>query len=333
MLSREAVPLALALYVCTLGQSLSRALELRSSAPFNDSIDPNHFDTDDWIDDILQIERDDHRMGRVAHPTPTRPQPNDSWCPRSRYIRPSREDIIAKRDRCSDTHVVWHKDEHICHNPFGQHLRNKQNETFFYLEIPKAGSCTFRQMTLDITVSYQPLVPMNEADVKFKAFAFVRHPTMRFVSAYGTVLYHLTERQRDVDNVDQPLLFMKQMEEPRRFNTFVRLFVKEGTGILKWYHYAGVPCLLEHFLSQTWFLNFWPGPIEIYDVDHFAEGVRHINSYMKLNLTVPEKPLNQHSGSHLVDRDLLLSQRDSIELLNEYFKDDLARFGYKPLTV
>lgn len=325
-------PLALALYVCTLSQTMSMVLEAPSRKPADITLDPNDPDSDDWIDGIIEFDTD-RALGRIKVNSTLDVHSNDSWCARSHYIVPSQEDIVAKRKNCSDTHILWHDEGFLCANPFGQHLRNKQNETFFYLEIPKTGSSTVRQMVMDHIVDPQPVVPMSELDVTYKAFAFVRHPVMRFVSAYGTILNHVMDQyKRKRPTLSQPLEFLWHMDEPNRFNKFVKLFVKHGDEILKWYNSGTVPCLMQHVLSQTWFLNFWPGPIELYDVDHFDEAVQKLDGYMKLNLTVPPS-VNVREGKDLVDREMLMRQHDSIQMLNAYFEQDIRRFGYKPLVV
>ena len=108
---------------------------------------------------------------------------------------------------------------------------------------------------------------------------------------------------------------------------FVDLFVKHGAGILELYHCEKLRCTMHHVMSQTWFLNFWPGPTKLYHVETMVHNVATVSAHTKLNLTLPHA--NTDDGHE--DKTLLMKQQDSLAKLHLYFQKDMDRYDYHPL--
>merc|ERR1711879_305612 len=56
------------------------------------------------------------------------------------------------------------------------------------------------------------------------------------------------------------------MTDPARFIAFVDLYIKHGTHLIELYNCPGKtrfpnPCVMAHAMSQTWYINLWPGEI------------------------------------------------------------------------
>lgn len=334
--------LALALYLCSSGHTLSAALKSRKRVYLpRPALVASDGESDDWFEDISKFDAAilgvEHAARSGGPKTPPK-SARSAWCARSRHIVPSPEDLLARRKKCSNKHVLRRREFNKCGNGYGRYIRNAKDDVLFYVEIPKTGSSSVKSMIKEHLDTTGLRIPRGESDVGgTRAFAFVRHPVTRFVSGYGTII----NRTQDQGDLGPHLRFLQNMTEPQRFNKFVELFVKHGTRILQWYTgptrsskstsswAPGNNCVFHHVMSQTWFLNFWPGPVQLYDVDNFADEVRKLGAFAGLNLTLPQ--VNQHEGSHLVDRDVIMQQNRSLQLLHEYFRTEMSQFGYKSL--
>lgn len=282
----------------------------------------------------------DREAGAVAA---AKRQRDSKWCPRSPFIEPSPEDLLFQSESCSDQHVIGKQElnENPCPNVYGRWFNNSENKKFFYVEIPKAASSTVKLM-LDGSQSGAEssswfdttFTPFRNTDAEnIPAFAFIRHPIPRFISGYGTIVNRMHAKTQK-DCVDPELHFLFDTPEPQRFNMFVDLFVKHGAGILKLYHCAELdptkkvsPCVMHHVMSQTWFLNLWPGPVDVYHVETMAADMATISQNTKITFRVPPI-LNRNEGN--LNRGLIMAQHDSLAKLHLYFKKDMERFGYQP---
>jgi len=275
-------------------------------------------DTEDWFEDISAFDLNQHiGMQSYRH---TSNDYNLTWCARSSFIMPSQEDFLRQRTACSNTHLLRHIefDGCNCNNPYGRFIQGPRHK-FFYIEIPKTGSSSVKIMIDRYGADHA--IPLNEADIgSTKAFAFIRHPITRFLSGYGTVI-------RRLKSIDPVLKSVLNMPEPQRFNEFVDLFVKQGEKMVPLYCSPRTGCILQHVMSQTWFLNFWPGPIDLYRVEGFVDEVTRLAEFTQLDLSLPHANSNE-GHTH---KNLLMEQIASMQKLHSYFKADMTRFGYQPL--
>jgi len=240
---------------------------------------------------------------------------------------PSQEDIVRQRTACSNTHLLRHIefDGCNCDNPYGRFIEGPRH-TFFYIEIPKTGSSSVKIMIDRYGADHA--IPRNEADIgSTKAFAFIRHPITRFLSGYGTIMRRLkVTLNMGSTSIDPVLKSVLYMPEPQRFNEFVDLFVKQGEKVVLLYRSPGY-CIMQHVMSQTWFLNFWPGPVDLYRVEGFVDEVKRLAEFTQLDLSLPHA--NSNEGNP--DKMLFMEQIASMQKLHSYFKADMTRFGYPPL--
>jgi hypothetical protein len=276
-------------------------------------------DTEDWFEDISAFDLKQHAGMQLKDRTS-----NDYNCARSSFLMSSQEDVLSQRTACSNTHLLRHIefDGNKCDNPYGRFIQ-APGHNFFYVEIPKTGSSSVKSMLNRYLTDHA--IPFNETDIgSIKAFAFIRHPITRFLSGYGTVMKRLKMGTTCIDPV---LKFVLDMPEPQRFNEFVDLFVKQGEKVIPLYHCSGLPCVMQHVMSQTWFLNFWPGPTDLYRVEGLVDEVKRLAELTQLDLSLPQK--NSNEGH--IDQKLFMEQNASMQKLHSYFKEDLIRFGYQPL--
>lgn len=252
---------------------------------------------------------------------------NPAWCNRSRYILPSLEDRMDKKQStCSSAHVPRgvEYDEKF---PYGR-LVSLNGNLWFYVEIPKTGSSTVKKMISESIVPYNNATYTSEQDVAgIKAFMFTRHPITRFVSGYGTIM----NRACGKNGGPQEWKTLCQMDEPVRFSTFVRIFAERGTGILDMV--VGVDAkswVMFHVFSSTWFRNFWPGPINfIGQVETFADSLADFNKLTGMSFKLPHS--NRNEGG--INQTMLLQQTAAIQTLHGFFHDEIKSFGYAPLDL
>lgn len=238
-----------------------------------------------------------------------------------------------------------------------------------YVEIPKTGS-SFLKYHVDALVSECSLKNRQKARIisdrdwyglKSKndlqeelAFAFVRHPVKRFISAYGTVMNRL-ESSKNQQRLNSNFVFedlkMKDLrhmkvlkniwetEEPKRFDVFVEYYLEHGDGLLM-YDFSGRCPLMAHVLSQTWFMNLYPGDIlHIGKIEApaflhlFSEVIgfrsecisKHLANLTHLNRA-------EGVGRFVLPTEQYLQQnRVSIEKLNKLFAAELDLFDYPPV--
>merc|ERR1711879_349312 len=99
-----------------------------------------------------------------------------------------------------------------------------------------------------------------------RTFMVVRHPLDRFLSGYGTVITRMQQLNGRKPCVTDRLAAILNMSEPQRLSAYLELYLAEGE---RWCEQvtcrgrrAGHSCLPQHVLSQRWFRNLWPGPID-----------------------------------------------------------------------
>lgn len=159
----------------------------------------------------------------------------------------------------------------------------------------------------------------RETDVQnITAFTFLRHPVARFISGFDKAV-------NQVNNIKDPSVqAILSPRAPNRFDNFVKKYVQEGPKILE---KGGVA--LAQLMSQTFFLNLWPGRIKFVGrVEAFFDSIIQLEKVMGKNLTVP-----QHFtlGESDIDSDLLNdNHHETIQLLHDYFRNEIIRFGYSP---
>lgn len=260
-----------------------------------------------------------------------------NWCPRSKYIVPAPEHMIHRDTKCSDTHILTQRGEHgipcAYKDLYGRVVVGGDGETYYFLEIPKTASSTIKSLMNPLckygdkkTIGsgsgcgelHLPGVSTPEDVKSIKAFTFMRHPVVRFVSGYGTVVH------REKEWKDPELRKLLTLPEPERFIKFVDKYTKSGLEVLE---KGGV--VFTHLLSQTFFLDLWPGPIDFVGrTEMFQESVNKLSTFLHKNLTTP-KHLTNNEGS--LDKQLLMNASKSIQLVHDYFRIEMNRYGYKPL--
>lgn len=168
------------------------------------------------------------------------------------------------------------------------------------------------------------------------SFAMVRHPVARFISAYGTIMHR-------IGGVVLPCMHpelrqLTVMEEPARFNAFVDMYIRNGTDLISSYSCGRErldQCVIGHAFSQTWFLNFWPGPItQLMHSETLEQDIKVLSEAMGKTLLVGHH--SEHEGtnkSHSYQtRNLILKQKGTIQKLHDYLRSEIVQFGYAPLS-
>merc|ERR1712066_345036 len=98
-----------------------------------------------------------------------------------------------------------------------------------FVEILKCASRTFHEML----APFPPQSLINNSLPRFQfeenvsgiyAFAMVRHPVTRFISAYGTIMDRIGGKS--LPCMREKLKLILLMKEPARFNAFVDLYIK-----------------------------------------------------------------------------------------------------------
>jgi len=281
-----------------------------------------------------------------------------NWhCDRSQHIQPSPEDVHMGLSTCPDKHVLGmnefspilggaHCQQQL--NKFGKFM-TVNGKKFMYVEILKCGSRTFEHMFDDADIQDMGVkahdakthrnVPRfrSEKDVAgIYSFAMVRHPVARFISAYGTIMHR-------IGGVVLPCMHpelrqVTAMEEPARFNAFVDMYIRNGTDMMSSYSCGKErldQCVIGHAFSQTWFLNFWPGPItQLMHSETLEKDIKLLSEAMGKTLVVGHH--NEHEGTSKSGsdqtRDLLLKQKETIQKLHDYLRSEIVQFGYSPLS-
>eukprot|EP00928_Gymnodinium_smaydae_P037688 TRINITY_DN2611_c1_g2_i2.p1 TRINITY_DN2611_c1_g2~~TRINITY_DN2611_c1_g2_i2.p1 ORF type:complete len:590 (+),score=81.62 TRINITY_DN2611_c1_g2_i2:71-1771(+) len=253
------------------------------------------------------------------------------WCYRSKYVTASQEDTLAKADGCPSNNIF--RGGSYCQ--YGKLLKTQAqfDDLYFYVEIPKTASSSTKNMVGDYVVRDPDHVTTWESDVAgIKAFTFLRHPVDRFISGYKTIMTDLIEGtclQYSSQSSDLKRILGK--EEPERFALFVDLFVERGQEITRLLiNQRKCPCLMYHILSQTWFLNLWPGPIHFVGrFESLEEDVGKLVEFMRINASMPAT-IKHASARFQRDLDKIQSERDALQKIHNYFAADMERFGYTP---
>lgn len=250
---------------------------------------------------------------------------------------PAPEHVINQDTRCSDTHILTSRGEHgipcAYSDLYGRVIQGGDGQTYYFVEIPKTASSTVKSLMNPLckegdkkTIGpgsgcgkFKQASLSTPEDVKnIKAFTFLRHPVMRFVSGYGTVVHRQKEWK------DPALRALLDLPEPERFNKFVQRYIRDGLEVLE---KGGV--VFTHLLSQTFFLDLWPGPLEFVGrVELFKESVAKLGQFIHSELRAPPH-LTKNEGS--LDKELILNASQSIQLVHNYFRLEMRRYGYQPL--
>ena len=120
------------------------------------------------------------------------------------------------------------------------------------------------------------------------AFAVVRHPVTRFVSAYGTVINRLVTRNGKcnclgANNRTHEMNVLLSKPEPERFNDFVVVYKERGIHMADFRDHCMF--VLNHVFSQTFYLNYFPGPIAyLGHAEDMEKTVEDIGKLMGVNL-------------------------------------------------
>lgn len=338
---------------CARALRTSRSLRASGeagSAAYDFAVDEN------YVEDFWELK--DNIVNTSSLGSIVRAKAPDNWhCDRSQHIHPSPEDVHMGLNTCPDKHVLGmnefssilggaHCQQQL--NKFGKYM-TVNGKKFMYVEILKCGSRTFESMFDDADIQDMGVkahdakshrnVPRfrSERDVAdIYSFAMVRHPVTRFISAYGTIMHR-------IGGVVLPCMHpelrqLTVMEEPGRFNAFVDMYIRNGTDMISSYSCGAErldQCVIGHAFSQTWFMNFWPGPItQLMHSETLEKDVTVLSEAMGKPLVIGHH--NEHEGTSRSDsdqtRNLLLSQKETIQKLHDYLRSEIVQFGYSPLS-
>mmetsp|Transcript_8557 Transcript_8557/g.12088 ORF Transcript_8557/g.12088 Transcript_8557/m.12088 type:complete len:375 (-) Transcript_8557:392-1516(-) len=273
-------------------------------------------------------------------------------CDRSSLVVISPEDAEQDRQSCLNM-------QH------GRCLRNIRDQNYGwtcncggkvlqYVDISKSGSSTAKRLMglcgkapgCHVSYGYKEMTEKTQENVT--AFAILRHPIERFISGYGTIMQRLQwyvrmcEKHRDIlwplDSGRLAQIF--RMEEPRRFRMFVDFFLDEGDNMIENFPFYYFDCgILPHVMSQTWFMNLYPGRIQyVGKIENATQDISWlIHKVVGVEINAATLVVNKNEGGHMqkfrrLGKDwktyLLTHERKSIELLNDFFSPELKAFGY-----
>lgn len=270
-------------------------------------------------------------------------------CNQSRFAVPSQEDRITGANNCSDNHTLAARDfmGPRCLSQYGHLLKTcpGSNCSFYWLEIPSSGSSTMESMLYRYFEEGAPSFGnfTEKAVEGLRAFSFLRHPVSRFIGAYGRIVQYISKvPSTNPDCLTPELRELMALEEPMRFGRFVDLFIARGPAIAELYPCPENPCLFSGLLSQTWFLNLWPGPLDyLGHVESIEEDVKELGDLLGVELRVPMKKRRKMvmrpsrdlrpSGDMSLNVDRLLLDSGRMRKLHDYFRHDMLQLGYSPL--
>jgi hypothetical protein len=176
-----------------------------------------------------------------------------------------------------------------------------RGERVFYVEVPKAGSSTVKEI-LEKSFGATHALPAQRSNAPFgvdeRAFTVVREPLERLISGYGTLIARLTTVERErarrpAGDARRPAgersAPSSQLRGGRggavaRFERFVELLTTRGDALLR--EDQGVRpygCLWGHVMSQMWFLAPFAGEIEyVAHVEELEPDLEHIRTRFAL---------------------------------------------------
>lgn len=116
-------------------------------------------------------------------------------------------------------------------------------------------------------------------------------------------------------------------EEPRRFELLVRFIIQHGDSVALSPLWTGFEWF--HLLSNSFFLNYYPGPIDrIFRMEN-EDTMCEIAGMIGVACVIREKH-NQDEGGSKVDKRILYQSCESLRLLEQHFSHEFECFGYQP---
>jgi len=284
------------------------------------------------------------------------------------------EDVIASSKlhansseilRYRDSHVsaeVWeqrhmferHPRSQACGmlHPYGRFVQSRdpqQPRGILYVEIPKTSSTTIKTWITALckdpeygTGSFETAKFSQMAPVFSKtqlSFTVVREPLSRFISGYGTIRNRVllfgkhASYPADGVKVDGKSYLVSRAAEVNRFENFVKLVVDEGP-MLQARHQKEADCRWCHILSQMWFIEMYPQPINfVLHAETLEKDIGLLRRHLPVRLpSVPPGHRNSHEGAKspgfMEPHELIAAAPSTIKMALEYLRQDYVCLQY-----
>ena len=140
------------------------------------------------------------------------------------------------------------------------------------------------------------------------SFTVVREPLKRFISGYGTIRHRVLLKGKKASHlssskVHDPWYSSTREAEIERFKNFVSVVVDEGATLQARNHVKN-DCHWNHALSQMWFIELYPQPINfILHVETLEADIDILRRYLPVVL-IAYRFLRARPRTKILSRDL-----------------------------
>ena len=235
-------------------------------------------------------------------------------------------------------------------HPYGGFVQSRDSmQPILYVEIPKTSSSTMKSWIKSFCKDSKygeghilhsrfphiaPVFPNT-----LLSFTVVREPLKRFISGYGTIRRRALlkgktpSRSSSTSKVHGAHYVSSRAAEIERFEHFVNTVVDEGA-IIQARNSGSNDCTWSHILSQMWFIEMNPQPINfVLHVESLEEDINILRRYLPVTLP-PGSPTHQNSveGSmrpgFLKPDEYIEGAPSAIQMVLEYLNQDYVCLQY-----
>ena len=213
-----------------------------------------------------------------------------------------------------------------------------------YVEIPKAASTTIISWVKALCKygTYGRNGNFNTLPTTLLSFTVVREPLRRFFSAYGTIRHRVQLKgmkppHSSKSKANGAYNSATRKAEIERFTKFVSVVVDEGAIVQA--RNAG-SCHWSHVLSQMWFIEMYPQPINlVLHVESLEADINILRRYLPVNLPPepPTSPQNAAEGSklpgYLKPSEMIKAAPSAVKMALEYLHQDYVCLQYPKPTL
>jgi len=234
-------------------------------------------------------------------------------------------------------------------HPYGGFIQSRDSQQpILYVEIPKTSSSTMKSWIKTFCkdskygeghflhsrfTQMAPVLPNT-----LLSFTVVREPLKRFLSGYGTIRHRAllkgkTASHSSSSKIQGALYSSDRAAEIERFKSFVSIVVDEGA-IMQARNDGKNDCIWNHVLSQMWFIEMYPQPINfVLHVESLEEDIKILRRYLPVTLPLGS-PTHKNSveGSKepgfLKSDEYIKSAPAAIQMVLEYLRQDYVCLQY-----
>ena len=234
-------------------------------------------------------------------------------------------------------------------HPYGRFIESRDSQQpILYVEIPKTSSSTMKSWINSFCKDamygegdFQSLQFTQMAPVfpnTLLSFTVVREPLKRFISGYGTIRHRVLlggEKASHLNSSKVRSLWYSptRAAEIGRFEKFVSVVVDEGA-ITQARNAVKNNCVWNHALSQMWFIEMYPQPINfVLHVETLEADLNRLRRYLPVVLP-PGPPTHENAAEgsalpgYLKPEDYIKGAPSAIFRVVKYLNQDYVCLQY-----